>query len=513
MKKSLIIHPFLFAIYPILFLYSNNIRCVLIKQLILPIIIIIFFTFLLFSLLSFIFKNKKKAGLVTSFFIVLLFLYGHIYHYIEGFTLRGFEIGRHRHLLFVWAILFTSSFYFSMKTRKNLLKFTNLLNTIAFLLVLISLINIAAFMLKPKTSDIWQDMIKMEDRQTNTKELKKVETLPDIYYIVLDRYASASTLKEFYDFDNSKFIAYLSNKGFYVATESSCNYPKTDHSLASSLNMEYINYLSKSIKEKSKDRTLLYAIIQDNKVCRFLKSKGYKYIHFGSRVYPTNQNKYADINYNLYPLSEFPMRLYQTTMFYPICIKLGIPGIRLLQWKRILYKFEKLSEVPNIKGPAFIFAHMLIPHDPYIFDRNGNFLEGGESYNKKSRKTKYVDQLIFTNRKLKMLIDKLLSSSEIPPIIIVQSDEGPFPQRSITDGLGFSQLTRAELREKMRILNAYYLPNVDKGVLYPSITPVNTFRLIFNHYFDTNYELLPDENFIFPNLSIYTFFKVTDKIK
>ncbi len=65
----------------------------------------------------------------------------------------------------------------------------------------------------------------------------------------------------------------------------------------------------------------------------------------------------------------------------------------------------------------------------------------------------------------------------------------------------------------MRILNAYYLPGVDKDILYPSITPVNSFRLIFNLYFDTNFELLPDENYAFVDgRHIYKFFNVTDKV-
>jgi hypothetical protein len=66
----------------------------------------------------------------------------------------------------------------------------------------------------------------------------------------------------------------------------------------------------------------------------------------------------------------------------------------------------------------------------------------------------------------------------------------------------------------MGILNAYYLPNFDKKLLYPSITPVNSFRLVFNSYFDGTFELLPDENYAFVDESrIYSFFNVTDKVK
>ena len=45
------------------------------------------------------------------------------------------------------------------------------------------------------------------------------------------------------------------------------------------------------------------------------------------------------------------------------------------------------------------------------------------------------------------------------------------------------------------ILNTYYLPGLGNEDLYPSISPVNTFRFIFNRYFGLDYELLEDRSF------------------
>lgn len=75
---------------------------------------------------------------------------------------------------------------------------------------------------------------------------------------------------------------------------------------------------------------------------------------------------------------------------------------------------------------------MLIPHAPFVFDRNGNFLTEEEE-RKRSRIVNYVDQLIFVNKKMEILIDKLLSNLQIPPIIILQADEGPYPLGRSTD--------------------------------------------------------------------------------
>lgn len=512
MKKPFVIHPFLFAIYPILFLFSHNIRQTSFSQILLPLAIALGFTLLLLLLAKLILRDNIKAGIVVSIFLVLCFSYGHVYSMINVWQIGGFVIGRHRYLLPAWGALFSYSAYFIIRTRRNLHNFTSILNVMSLSLVVISLINIGTYKLKTRVA--WRDIKSTERIEINTMDSRRVDTLPDIYYIILDRYASASTLKEFYGFDNSEFIDYLSNKGFYVASESRANYPGTAYSLASSLNMEYINYLSEKLGENYDNLLPLFEMSQDYKVWRFLKKKGYKFIHFGSFCRPTDLNKYADTNINVYFINEISTVLYGTTVFYPIGSKLGIFDTRWMQRKRILYQFDKLAEMPDIKEPTFVFAHMIIPHGPYVFDRNGNFLTEGE-VNKRSRRKNYLEQLIFVNKKVKMLIDKLLSSSKPLPIIILQSDEGPWPERYRLDDKSFDwkQATNAEFREKFRILNAYYLPDVNKDVLYPSITPVNSFRLIFNLYFNTDFELLPDESYASEDYTHpYKFFNVTDKV-
>ncbi len=61
----------------------------------------------------------------------------------------------------------------------------------------------------------------------------------DIYYLVFDRYADAETLREHFAWDNGPFLAALRERGFAVAEEARANYPKTEISIASSLNMRY----------------------------------------------------------------------------------------------------------------------------------------------------------------------------------------------------------------------------------------------------------------------------------
>jgi hypothetical protein len=66
----------------------------------------------------------------------------------------------------------------------------------------------------------------------------------------------------------------------------------------------------------------------------------------------------------------------------------------------------------------------------------------------------------------------------------------------------------------MGILNAYYLPGTGQAGLYPSITPVNSFRVVFNAYFGTDLPILPDRSYIFTNqLHLYDFRDITDLLR
>ncbi len=149
--------------------------------------------------------------------------------------------------------------------------------------------------------------------------------------------------------------------------------------------------------------------------------------------------------------------------------------------------FEGLKKIPELKSPTFTFAHIPVPHPPFVFDHEGNFTGTtgfvGEYGNHWLPKQAYVDQVLYLNAAVEEVVDSLLTQSETPPIIVIQGDHGPM-----------SHWMRS--RETLAILNAYYLPGGGDQYLYPSITPVNSFRLIFDLYFDTQLGLLEDYSYL-----------------
>ncbi|HAJ95038.1 MAG TPA: hypothetical protein DCP02_02280 [Actinobacteria bacterium] len=516
MKKTFSFHPYLLAIFPILFLYSHNIgqlSMVSFYEVLIPAAIMLGFTAIAVVVLWLIFKrNSSKAGIVVSIFLVLFFSYGRIYEIIVGFRIGGFIIGGHRYLLALWLIIFIVGTFFTLRTKINLHSLISILNVIAVILVLFSLVNIGIY--KFRTRDLRQD-ISPAPQEEEAAAVRDPGELPDIYYIIMDGYAGSSSLEEFYDYDNHEFIDFLTGKGFFVASESRCNYPWSYLSLASSLNMEYIDFLSEDAGIDSDDRTLPYNMITNNKVWKFLDSMGYQFVHFNSSGWgPTDKNSNADISIRANRFNEFYISLIQTTMLKPleeyIITDTGI--------QKVLYSFSNLGKVNQIDGPKYIFAHIMTPHPPFFFDADGGLVPEAEyKLSAYWDREKYLDQLIFVNSKLETLIDEILSGSKVPPVIIIQGDHGarstlgePHSDREDPANIGWQYPTAEMLRESTFILNAYYLPDGGSSFLYDCISPVNTFRLVFNTYFDQDYELLEDRSYYSSYWQPYNFYDVTE---
>lgn len=490
MKRSLPIHPFLLAIFPILFLFAHNAGELWFSDIRLAAALALGFTLALLLLAWLSFKDRGKAGLLVSAFGILFYSYGRVYGAVEGWQAGGLLLGRHRFLLLAWGLLFLGAAVALARTRRDLNPATRLLNAITIVLVALPLANLATRRIQASRP--------AADRVAPGAEPEPAAAvaaagmpLRDIYYIILDGYASAHALQEFYQYDNGEFVGELTRRGFYVAADSRCNYVTTFLSLASSLNMEYVNYLADAVGADSKDRTVPYQMIDDNRVQAFLRQQGYRIVHFSSGWGATDRNPHADLHFSSQGVNEFHMVLIRTTLLRPFEDRLVGDDART----RVLYTFAKLAEMPRLRGPKFVFAHINSPHPPYLFGANGEPVPQArlemDGY-VWADKENYLNQLKFISAKTLELVDRLLAESDPAPIVILQADHGTASAFTHPDAGGWEQPTDAMKRERAQIFNAYYLPGGGPARLYPGISPVNTFRLVFNAYFNAGFELRED---------------------
>jgi len=521
MKKSLVIHPLLFAAFPVLFLFSHNIYAWSVSEILGPLVATTSLALVSWIVLSLILGDNRKAGFIVSLFCLLFFSYGICYVEIRAFmggVLGLSTIGTHGHVLLLWAVLFGLGTYSFIKTRRRLHNLTNLAHVMAGCLVVISLINIGAYQLKAGS-------VPKYDGRTGTIEANPVDlegtaTLPDIYYIILDAYARADILEDIYKYDNTEFLDDLASKGFYVADRSRSNYCQTFLSFASSLNLTYLDDLVDQIGIENRDQKPVLDMIRNSTVVGFLKDHGYRVVVFSSgstRTEIRNADSYLAARWSP---DEFQAVLIGMTPIPFVTNQLGFYDEYGFHRERISYAFDHLADISELEGPIFVFAHIIAPHPPFVFGKDGEevnpeypfvFFDGGDLI-RTGRLTRegyvegYREQLTYVNRRIHETVDGILSRAVSGPIIILQADHGPASMLDVEDP------DNTYFKERLGILNAYYLPDDGDIHLYDEITPVNTFRVIFNHYFGTDYELLEDESYFSTWSRPYAFINVTDEM-
>jgi hypothetical protein len=505
--------PIFFGISFVLAIYLANIGEVSPKSLIWPLAIASLLGWLSSLIFGLIMRGPEKGGIFASFFVILFFSYGSVLALLGNlrFPVIVFFLKFNYSLLFLWFFIMAVLFFAIKMTRRRLTGLRKFLLLASVFAMIIPLPAIAKYRFQ-----------RLQERIESAQTLPKanpadLKYLPDVYYILPDSYSASSVMKNYFGYDNSSFVEYLQKKGFYVPLYTTSNYPKTFLSLASTLNMEYLDNLSKY--KKTSDQAITAPMIKNSVVMRFLQGLGYHYYQLGSWWDPTHYNPNADANFIIendrsINIGNFNSALIDSTMLQPFAAKLlsqneiGVTDED--KRARILYQFGKLPEVAKLSGPKFVFAHIIAPHEPYVFGPECELI-GAEERAGKTDEQNYDNQVGCLNIKLENTIDSILGNYPNPkrqPIILIQSDEGaPFLRNRVTPTDSWENASDALLQQKFPIFSAYYLTKSAQKKLYPTISAVNAFREILNVDFGTKLPILPDKNYIFPNVKDFYDFK------
>ena len=484
MKKNIILHPFIFSIYPILFLLSHNIAKVTRAsyfEIIFLIIIAPIITYIILIFLKLILKNVEKASVLTTFLLLIFYSFGHL----KGIQIEEILKDKQKYLIPFLTITFIIATFIIIKFKKDDFHLNKVLNFIALILLIMPTFNITHYIIN-SGNVLLNENKDLEIIKTTEDEMKIKR---DIYYIILDGYTSSDSLKQYLNFDNSEFNNFLMKKGFYIANKSRPNYAHTA-SIVSALNMEYIHFLNSDEYTDNQITDALTQMARNNKVKNYLQSQGYKYIMIPSRHslnWMPEENldfNWLNVSYNLF-YGDFLDLFYKKTVL-KLIRNFRQGAYHQFRRREILSQLMFLEkDVHKITGPKFVFAHILSPHPPYVFDANGKPARTQSTDWDWKYTDEYLNQIAFINMSIRNVINKILIESKIPPIIIIQGDHGPT--------LFEAKENERNIKLRSSILNVYFLPKINNDLLYNSITPVNTFRVIFNHYFGAGYDLLKDQ--------------------
>lgn len=525
MKKPLVLHPFLLAIFFVLYPFAVNAGKISSRALILPLIIVLGASALVWSIVYLAIRSLRKSGLMVSLFFFLFFSYRHFFLFASqfgsGITVGVVEIDTGMLVLILsWGLLLVAAFYID-RTRRSLMGLTDVLNIMAGVLVLVSMVQVGLYAAQvgPGVKEAPRAIMEKGSVAAGHASLGCDEECPDIYYILVDGYASEDVLKDFYGHDNAAFCDFLRERGFYVADKARSNYCQTGLSLSSTLNMEYLDNTTHRLPVRSSDMTLVTEMAQKSAALRFLRERGYVLIAFSSGR-PETEMPHADIYVTQFAWvpDEFQTLLLNSTPL-PKILSLITEFDRADSHRdNMRYIFDTLAGLPITEtGHVFVFAHIELPHPPFVFDREGEAIQVEEVFTEDDGnwlirpgrltadeyREQYIDQLVFLNSQLRKVVDGILARPGPKPVIIIQSDHGP---RSM---LVWEKPEETNTRECMSILYALYLPDYPNAPIDEVMTPVNTFRIIFNHYFGTDYERLPDKSFFSTAQRPYRFIDVT----
>jgi hypothetical protein len=536
-RRDTAFHPILFALFPVLSLYVYNIGRLPFREVIGVTLVVLLCTVLLWSLLGALMGSWPKSAVIASVFLVLFFSYGHVTQALTALLYQGGLLekagvlvligtkGALAWLLLMVAVLGAMSCLMA-KSSGNLRTVTKTLNVISCILILSVGLNWMisqagdtrrrqAGRAEPDAAaDIWESL-QLDSQEVVASEAgPSPPSYPDIYYIVLDGFARSDILKEMYDLDNARDLAELAGRGFYVADESRSNYCQTALSLASSLNLMYLDDLIDQIGRESDSIAPLEMAIERNRLFAHLRSYGYRVWAFSTGHSPTEITSAGRYLSPPWSPNSFHNELINTT---PLTL------LRKTQYdlhrERILYAFDHLADATQLDSPVFVFAHIIAPHPPFVFGAAGEPVQpdrqftlfDGSDFLLVSTREEYVrgyrDQLTFITARMHETVAEIMERSLEPPIIVLQADHGPGSM------LDWDSPQDSNLRERMAIFNAYYFPDQNYEALYPGISPVNTFRVILNRFFGAEYDILDDASYYSTLNQPYVLVDVTDQLE
>ncbi|HET9587421.1 MAG TPA: hypothetical protein VFO91_01410 [Anaerolineales bacterium] len=487
MKSRLRAFPWyaiLFAIYPALSLLAHNIGEIEYGVAYRALILSVLISFVSLLMLYLVFRDWNKAGILTVLGLAAFFFYGHAFGTIRGLEMGGRVVGRHTYFIAAWLVLFLGLAWLTLKGSWQA-GLVPVLGTMSVVLLVFPLYQLLAHQYNSsRAARVVAPEIPVPSRPA--------EALPDIYFIILDMYGRNDVLVEEFGYDDGLFLEQLEEMGFYVASCSQSKYHSTAFSLSSALNVNYLRDLSEKFTPENKDTGLMWHLIQNSAVEAVLREHGYRVVAFETG-YEWTEWEDADYFYTL--------RSAKINSFEDLLLRNSLPAVfsergyldpYLLTSDRrkhelSLYVLDELENVPHLPGPKFVFAHLTIPHPPFVVGPEGEFevvpphYENGEDYYiKEEYKIGYRNQLAFLNMRLPQVFRAILENSARPPVILLQGDHGP---------------RFVETEKQLGILNASYFP-APQPELHPAMTPVNHFRLIFNTYFGASLPSLPDRSYV-----------------
>ena len=502
------LYPVLVAFVPILYFAANNPGQYSAGDLALMLGIAAAGCGVVYAVVALAIRHRAPAALAP--FAVLIAV-GWAYGYHLAVRLSGQVMRPHHALLIVLGLAASVGLLLWIRRRESLLEGAGRFFTLmSVLLVGWSSLQIASGWLRGRRAIENSSLAEQLARPIGGPETVRGPRR-DIYLVVLDEYANADVLRERFGYDNRPFEDSLRALGFHVPRLVGSNYTHTLLSLPSLLNAAHLVGLERELGSKTKHPALPNYLLEHNRVAPFLERRGYHYVFFPSQWWhSTSGSVVADSEFSPWTGIDLSRSLTDGELQRTVR---GASVLRYLDrthgWEASHVKrtLRGLAAVSRTDGPVFAFAHMLKPHNPYVFDRECRTLQRGREDDDVGP---YLEQLECMNRLLLATVHRILQRSEVPPIILLQGDHGT----SLLGASGYddpAMVPPAAARERLGAFGAYYLPDGGATAFGDTVTVVNVMGNVLRYYFGAHLPRSGDEQYISPANFPYDFRRVDSR--
>ena len=466
--KNFIIFPFLLAFLPSWQLILKNYDELIFQDILISLTIVAV-SVIVWIVITKIIKNGNKAALITGIGVGFFFYFGYLQDALDGILIFNIPINKTSVLVIISTIIFIISTIYFVKSRKSFALSIKIANVFAITLILFTLVQ---FVIPGALAE-----------------------KPNVYHIILDEYTDNEILMKAFNYDNEKFLEFLNKNGFYMPDKSFSTFGSTPDELNLILNMDYpINrgWVSDS-----------YQSLKNNKVMSVFSDQNYSIIETNSMMRWKN---FSDVDTKLCYDTNFI-----NSEFLDQVLRKSIIRYFLEQHHNdtrrdtVRCTFNELSEIASqSSGPKYIFSHIYVPHPPFLFGPNGENvipdhreISGLQSWENPQG---YINQLIYATNQVSIVVKNIVKNDPTA-VIILQGDTGTLT------GTDTFMTTMKDVYQAHSILYAVRIPDVNN---LEYMVPVNTYRIIFNNYFNMDYEYLEQHSYARQN-DVWT--DITEKLR
>jgi hypothetical protein len=434
-------------------------------------------------------RIRQKAGVLLLFFLVVFYFFHVVHDWLKKMPVFP-VLSSYSVLLPVLAIAVLVLIIYVVKARAPFPRVHYIANLLFLLLFTGGIIEHIYLRLFADSSQ--HDL--MDPQKKMTAQFTPCDTClaPDIYFMIFDEYTNSKTLAGEFNYDNGWITQYLREKGFHIAENSKSNYYFTQVCLGSILNMNYLERLNTKKLFETKEFFQANYTIYQNELCTILKKQGYEinnYSVFDLKDHPSRVTPF---------LKELNWRsVIGQTFFHKLNRDIGF-HLSKFTWKSSLKKntakaatdvrrieetYNGMMEMAkaNKKAPQFTYAHFMLPHQPYYFDSSGQKRDIEVLMKRGNSDEDYVSQVAYTNQfVIAPMVDSIFANAKRPFVIILQGDHG------------YRNYPPEKLSLEFENFNAIYFPDRDYRLLNDSMSSVNTFRHVVNHFFKQRLPVLKD---------------------